>query len=131
MDTARVDAERELASLAEVVCATGLPGVAIAVGAGGEITAAAAGTDGIEADAAPLDPDARFRFGSVGKTVLATVALGLVSAGGVSLDDRVGALWENGSPFADRTLRELLNHTSGIPDYMRQPEYIASLTRAA
>jgi CubicO group peptidase (beta-lactamase class C family) len=63
------------------------------------------------------DPDARFRAGSTTKVVTAAVVLQLAAEGGVDLDTPVqhclpGLL---GDDFAPVTVRQLLNHTSGIP----------------
>jgi D-alanyl-D-alanine carboxypeptidase len=60
----------------------------------------------------------RFRVGSVTKTFVATVVLQLVAEGKLGLDDPVdrrlpGLLPDGGSI----TIRELLNHTSGLFDY--------------
>lgn len=62
--------------------------------------------------ARPVPTDGRFRAGSVTKTLIATVVLQLAAEGRLRLDD----------PVAERpgaTLRQLLNHTSGVPDYLR------------
>jgi D-alanyl-D-alanine carboxypeptidase len=57
-----------------------------------------------------------FRIGSVTKTFTATVVLQLVERGRIRLDDRL-ARYVKGVPAGRRiTIRQLLNHTSGIPD---------------
>ncbi|MFF7137550.1 MULTISPECIES: serine hydrolase [unclassified Streptomyces] len=65
----------------------------------------------------PADPDARFRAGSTTKVVTAATVLGLVAEGWIDLGRPVqhylpGLL---GSRFRPVTVRQLLNHTSGIP----------------
>ena len=51
------------------------------------------------------------------KTFTAIVALQLVAEGRLSLDDTVASRLPGALPYGDRvTLRELLNHTSGVPD---------------
>ena len=68
----------------------------------------------------------RFRIASISKVVTATVALQLVDAGVLQLDvpvgqrlaDVVGVAPGNGVPAI--TVRQLLSHTSGLPDYRRQ-----------
>jgi D-alanyl-D-alanine carboxypeptidase len=67
---------------------------------------------------APADADGHFRVGSVTKTFVATVLLQLADEGKLGLDDTVarhlpGALPE-GSPI---TVRQVLDHTSGLFDY--------------
>jgi len=59
-----------------------------------------------------------FRIGSVTKQFTSAAIMQLVEKGKVSLDDTLGAMLSN-VPVAWRkvTLRQLLNHTSGIPSY--------------
>ncbi|HET6547652.1 MAG TPA: serine hydrolase domain-containing protein [Solirubrobacter sp.] len=62
------------------------------------------------------------RIGSVTKSFTATVALQLVGERRLSLSDTVGELLPGTLPIADPvTLRELLNHTSGLPDDVLTP----------
>jgi len=57
-----------------------------------------------------------FRIGSVTKTFTATVVLQLVERGKLRLDDRLER-YVKGIPAGRRiAIRQLLNHTSGIPD---------------
>jgi D-alanyl-D-alanine carboxypeptidase len=86
-----------------------LPGVlALAVGPGFRWEGAQGFAD-IDTEAA-LTPNHRFRIGSVSKTFLAAIVLGLVEDGALELDRDAG-------PIADGvTIRELLNHTSGFQE---------------
>ena len=66
--------------------------------------------------------DSYFRIGSATKTFVATVVLQLVAEGRVSLDDTVakwlpGVVSGNGNNGSIITIRELLQHTSGIYSY--------------
>ncbi|WP_285564181.1 serine hydrolase domain-containing protein [Streptomyces sp. RTGN2] len=75
----------------------------------------------------------RMRIGSAAKTFTAAVVLQLVAEGSMSLDDKVerwlpGVVRGNGNDGRRITVRQLLQHTSGIPDIL--PE-IASLNSAA
>ncbi|HET7715544.1 MAG TPA: serine hydrolase domain-containing protein [Bauldia sp.] len=84
--------------------------------------AVAAGVADIETNT-PLTRAARFRAGSIAKTFVATVALQLVEEGRLSLDDTMSALLPEdvAARFknSDRiTLRMLLDHTSGIPEWL-------------
>ncbi|MFF9200526.1 serine hydrolase domain-containing protein [Streptomyces sp. NPDC014986] len=70
----------------------------------------------------PVPPGAEFRIGSVTKTFVATVVLQLVAEGRLSLDDTVehwlpGVVSGNGNDGSRVTVRNLLQHTSGIHDY--------------
>lgn len=67
----------------------------------------------------PTRPDDHFRIGSSTKTFIATVTLQLVGEGKLSLDDSVerrlpGVVRGNGNDGSKITIRELLQHTSGI-----------------
>lgn len=63
--------------------------------------------------------DSRFRIGSITKTFVATVVLQLVDDGRLSLDDSVESWLPGTVPNGDQiTVRYLLNHTSGLFDYL-------------
>jgi D-alanyl-D-alanine carboxypeptidase len=70
----------------------------------------------------PMQPGLHYRVGSVTKPLVATVVLQLVGEGRLSLQDTV-ARWLPGIlPYGDQvTIRQLLNHTSGVPDYGAEP----------
>jgi D-alanyl-D-alanine carboxypeptidase len=76
----------------------------------------------------PLLAGDRMLWGSVGKTFVAAVALQMVEEGQFSLDDLVSKHlgdrdWYARLPNAAAiTLRQLMMHTSGIPDHVRKPE---------
>ncbi|MEU8926117.1 serine hydrolase domain-containing protein [Kitasatospora sp. NPDC048545] len=69
------------------------------------------------ATGAPVRTDGRFRAGSITKVFTATTVLRLVGEGRIGLDDPVErhlpGLLPNG---ADISVRELLDHTSGLWD---------------
>ncbi|WP_164842513.1 serine hydrolase domain-containing protein [Actinoplanes solisilvae] len=68
----------------------------------------------------PVDPAGWFRIGSVTKTFTATVVLQLVAEGRVGLDDTVQRWLPDVVPGAAAiTIRQLLNHTSGLYNYTR------------
>ncbi|MFI6103968.1 serine hydrolase domain-containing protein [Streptomyces sp. NPDC051310] len=66
----------------------------------------------------PADPHARFRAGSVTKVFTAAVVLQLAGEGRLHLDDRVRDHLPELIPaaYAGVTVRQLLNHTHGLPD---------------
>ena len=90
----------------QALVAEGLPGV-VAVGPD---FAGAAGVANIETGE-PLTPEHRFRIGSVTKIFVGALVLQLVAEGTLSLDDDAGPLVQG------VTIRQLLNHTSGLPDF--------------
>jgi len=71
----------------------------------------------------PMRETSLLHAGSVGKTLFAALVLQLVAENRVRLDEKVSHYlgrepWYNGMPNgADITVRMLLNHTSGIPEY--------------
>ncbi len=71
----------------------------------------------------PLTKDAKFRVGSVTKQFTAALILQLVSEGKIKLDGKItdylpGYRKDTGGKV---TIRELLNHTSGIKSYTNMP----------
>lgn len=72
---------------------------------------------------APMPRGGRFRIGSLTKTFVATVVLQLVGEGKVDLDAPVedylpGLVRGNDNDGREITVRNLLQHTSGLPDYL-------------
>ena len=71
----------------------------------------------------PMSEGALLHAGSVGQTFLAALAFGLIGEGRLALDEKVyrylgPETWYAGIPNAeDITVRMLLNHTTGIPEY--------------
>jgi D-alanyl-D-alanine carboxypeptidase len=81
----------------------------------------------------------RMRIASAAKAFSGAVALSLVSQGKLSLEDTIGERLPELSEdwhetWHEVTLRQLLNHTSGIPDFSLDPGFreavFASLTQA-
>ncbi|WP_437677009.1 serine hydrolase domain-containing protein [Sorangium sp. So ce131] len=75
----------------------------------------------------PIDFDSYFRMGSNTKTFVAIVVLQLAGEGALSLDDTVeqwlpGVVSGNGNDGSLITIRQLLQHTSGIYNYTGQAE---------
>lgn len=75
------------------------------------------------ATGAPMAADSRFRIGSMTKMFVATVVLQLVAEHKVELDAPIerylpGMVRGNGNDGRNITVRQLLQHTSGLPDYM-------------
>ena len=63
-----------------------------------------------------VDPSATFRIASITKMFVAVVTLQLVEEGRLTLDEPLSA-YRPALPYGQVTIRQLLNHTSGIPDY--------------
>ncbi len=78
-----------------------------------------AGSLGSAAPGTPATPDARFRAASVTKMLTSVLALQLVDRGQWTLDTTIGDVLPGLWPTRSRvTLRQLLSHTSGMPDHL-------------
>ncbi|MFB7666219.1 serine hydrolase domain-containing protein [Kitasatospora sp. NPDC056138] len=76
------------------------------------------------ASGAPVDADGAFRIGSVTKTFVSTVVLQLVAEHKVRLDDPIEHYLPGVVPNGQHiTVRQLLNHTSGIYNYTEDPQF--------
>ncbi|MFF1675475.1 serine hydrolase domain-containing protein [Streptomyces sp. NPDC058256] len=117
---------------AEAIHALGVSGVqARAVAPDGRQSVATSGTADLRTGR-PVSSDGYFRMASTAKTLVATVVLQLEAEGGLSLDDTVdhwlpGVVRGNGNDGSRITVRQLLQHTSGIhddlPGYTTPQEY--------
>lgn len=67
----------------------------------------------------PNTPDTRFASASAGKAFVAVGILQLIEQGKIRFDDTLGTLLDMEWNQIDRdvTVRQLLTHTSGVPDY--------------
>ncbi|MED2184738.1 serine hydrolase domain-containing protein [Bacillus wiedmannii] len=102
--------------------AKNIPGVIVTVKNGETSWAYASGEGNIERNH-KVDADSAFRIGSTTKTFVATVVLQLAGEKKLSLDDTVekwlpGLIKGKGYDGSKITIRQLLNHTSGIADYL-------------
>jgi len=113
----------------------GLPGAVAAFGLKDcPIAVAASGFADVERRI-PISPDAKFISGSIGKTFVAALVLDLANDGYLSLDDRIEK-WLGTAPWFDRlpnahdiTVRMLLNHSSGLPDYVFTTRFSLAIAR--
>ena len=82
----------------------------------------------------PMKPADRLLAGSVGKTFAAATALQLVKEGRIGLDDKIekylgSETWFSRLPNAkDITVRQLMNHTSGLVRYEFKEQFTKDLT---
>ncbi|MCB2230321.1 beta-lactamase family protein [bacterium] len=77
----------------------------------------------------PMTPQSRMLAASIGKTFVGATLLALAADGLLSLDDPVSK-WLGDQPWFGRlpnhesiTLRQLLNHTSGIPNHVESEQF--------
>ena len=113
---------------AEAVVEAGVPGVTVTARDGRGTWSATAGVARI-GTGKPRSADDRYRVGSITKTFVATVLLQLEAEGRLSLDDSVekwlpGLVRGHGHDGRRITLRQLLNHTSGVSDYTADPGFV-------
>ena len=101
----------------------GPPGIVVAVQRGGEFRLHRAGVSEL-GTANPIGRRDHVRIASVAKAFSGYVALRLVSKGVLSLNDTVGE-FVAGTPaaWAPITLRQLLQHTSGIKSFIKDPDF--------
>jgi D-alanyl-D-alanine carboxypeptidase len=126
--------DRLQAAFAELHRAGSFPGGTAGVAlADGTSFAIAVGVSDRETKA-PMKPSDRLLLGSVGKTYVSAVALQLVREGKLGLDDPIARHLGNETWFpklpnaAAMTVRQLMNHTSGLVRYELNPKFTADLT---
>ncbi len=95
-----------------------IPGVAVAIVEHGRLVKAEGyGLANVEHQV-PVRPDTIFQSGSLGKQFTAATVMTLVEEGKIGLEDSIAKYFpEAPEPFRAITVRHLLTHTSGIPDY--------------
>ncbi|MGW6460462.1 serine hydrolase domain-containing protein [Streptomyces sp. NPDC055078] len=111
----------------ENVHRAGVPGLFAEVRDGDQVWRGAAGVADV-ATGRPVTADMRHRVGSVTKTFTAAAVLQQAESGRIGLDTPIGRYLPTlvpGDPGAAITVRMLLNHTSGLAEYL--PYAYASL----
>ncbi|MEV6954156.1 serine hydrolase domain-containing protein [Streptomyces sp. NPDC051183] len=117
-DSARARTQK---ALDEIVRIEGVVGAQATLVNGNQRTSLSSGTAERGTDR-PMPEQGYFRMGSNTKTFVATVVLQLVGEGRIRLEDKVekhlpGLVRGNGNDGRKITVRQLLQHTSGLPDY--------------
>jgi D-alanyl-D-alanine carboxypeptidase len=105
---------------AQVLMATGVPSLSIAVVTNGALAYAQAYGDVSISPKRAASPDMRYSIGSISKQFTAAAILMLAEEGKVSLDDPVGRFLPKLTRANEVTIRQLLSHTSGYQDYWPQ-----------
>ncbi|MFJ7968314.1 serine hydrolase domain-containing protein [Streptomyces sp. NPDC096324] len=111
----------------EAAVAAGIPGITAEARDAGGVWKTAAGVGDLRTGA-PRGRNDRFRVGSITDTFVATVLLQMEAENKLSLDDPVerylpGVVRGNGNDGRTITVRQLLNHTSGLFDYLTEVTY--------
>jgi D-alanyl-D-alanine carboxypeptidase len=110
----------ELTTAMENVQRAGMPGVFAEVREGDQVWRGAAGVADVSTGR-PVTPDMRHRVGSISKTFTAAAVLQPVESGQVGLDTAIGHYLPRfvlGEPGNAITVRMLMNHTSGLAEYL-------------
>jgi D-alanyl-D-alanine carboxypeptidase len=107
---------------------TGPPGAIAIIQRGSKRTVFKAGLGNLTPTERP-HPSDHMRIASTAKAFSGAVALSLVSEGRLTLDTTVTErLPDLPAAWSTVTLRDLLNHTSGLPDFTGQPDFQAFVT---
>ncbi|MGK5627871.1 serine hydrolase domain-containing protein, partial [Streptomyces sp. URMC 123] len=121
----------------DAITRAGTPGVLARVDRGGEVWRGASGVADLRTGR-PRLPQDRFRTGSLTKPFTATVLLQLAAEPRyrLSIDDTVdrwlpGLVRGNDNDGRRITLRQLLQHTSGLYDYLDDERFLAKYTGEA
>jgi CubicO group peptidase (beta-lactamase class C family) len=110
-------AQQRLDSLYHYLDSTKLYNGNIMIGAGGEkLSSASIGMADFRTGE-HLSDSSVFELASVSKQFTAAGILRLVDAGKLSLDQQLGSILP-GLPYPSVSIRQMLNHTCGLPDYM-------------
>ncbi len=101
-----------------VLASNGSPSLAVAIVRGGDtLVMKAWGTADLESPSVATAQTV-YRIGSVTKQFTAAVVLQLVDSGSIRIDDAIGTYLPTlPAAWKPVTIRQLLNHTSGIPSY--------------
>lgn len=112
----------------------GYPGLTVAfILPDDRVLSFSSGFDDVESEIL-MRPDSRLPSGSIGKSFVAAVGLALANDGKLSLDDGVSR-WLGDEDWFERlegadqiTLRMLLTHSSGLPDYLLEADFLSAIT---
>jgi D-alanyl-D-alanine carboxypeptidase len=109
---------KELQRLLDRLVAAGAPGAVGWVHDEAGARQAASGVADLRSGR-PMRPELHFRAGSLTKSFVATVVVQLVADGRLSLDDTLQRWLPGILPYGEQvTIRQLLGHTGGVPDYV-------------
>jgi D-alanyl-D-alanine carboxypeptidase len=106
----------------------GPPGAIVTLRRGERLRVVRAGVADVQTRKRPRATD-HMRIASVAKAFSGAVALRLVADGKLRLDDTIGGVLPNlPRAWSAVTLRQLLNHTSGVPDYTKSKGFARQFT---
>jgi D-alanyl-D-alanine carboxypeptidase len=119
--SAAAPTDAELREALDAIVAAGATGAALRVDDGANTVRLASGVARRNPEE-PLRPEARVRVGSITKTLVSTLVLQQVGEERLGLEDPIEQWLPGLVPDGDKiTIRQLLNHTSGIYNYTEDP----------
>jgi D-alanyl-D-alanine carboxypeptidase len=104
----------------KVLADTGVPSAVVAAVVDGKVAYVHAYGDARLEPKTPATAQMRYSIGSISKQFTAAALLLLAEDGKLSIDDRVGKYVPGLTRGDDISIRQLLSHTSGYPDYAPQ-----------
>lgn len=114
----------------EDITSNGVPGMAIAVISPEGAWEYATGLSKVEENLKMQTCHLHY-LQSIAKSYLGTAILMLLERGEINIDQKMTAYWPELKDYFDRaddiTIRMLLNHTSGLPEYNDDPSYVSIL----
>ena len=121
--------EQKLQHALDQLVAAGVPGAILLVREDDQTIRLASGYGNLKPKT-PIRATDRFRVGSITKAFVATLVLQLVGEGKLALEDTVERRLPGVVPHGERiTVRQLLNHTSGLFDYGGDEKWLAAAYR--
>jgi D-alanyl-D-alanine carboxypeptidase len=133
LDRARLapaTAQKLQARLDKTRAAVGVPGVSVAIVWDSGLTWTGASGSASIAAHEPVTTSTGFSLASISKTFTATVVLELVAEGRIKLDQSAGPLLPAFGLDHRITIRMLLDHTSGLPDFFTSAKADAALGKS-
>jgi peptidoglycan/LPS O-acetylase OafA/YrhL/CubicO group peptidase (beta-lactamase class C family) len=109
-----------------------IPGAVASVSLPGQEPWSGASGIASRSDATPMTPETRVRIASISKVFTAAVVLLLAEEGTIDLDAPIATWLPDAVPDGDTiTVRNLLQHTSGLYDYLEDRSYVGQAYRTA
>ncbi|MBQ7714398.1 MAG: beta-lactamase family protein [Clostridia bacterium] len=77
----------------------------------------------------PITEDTIFQLASVTKQFTAAAVMLLVRNGGLGLEDEITKIFPELTEYKGVTIRHLLTHTGGVPDYFADPDWFLNILK--
>ena len=117
-------------SVAELLGADRVPSASVAILRNGELVYARAFGQATLSPARPASAGTIYAIGSNSKSFTAAAIMLLVDEGRMSLDDKLSTWFPSLTGASTTTVRQLLTHTAGYPDYYPQDYVVPAMKKA-